>query len=106
MFVVKRPFKNFGKVLTVGSVIAEPTSIKRFKGRVAEGKIIEVTEQTYKATSEYFLNKHGVVIPPLTESAKTATNKVTDKVTSKTTDGVKASTKKKAVAKANVSSTE
>lgn len=65
MYIVKRPFRNFGKVLTVGSVIAEPTAIKRFKGRLAEGKIIEVTEQTYDVAARYFKDKYGVVIPAI-----------------------------------------
>ncbi len=94
MFVVKRPFRNFGKVLTVGSVITEPTAIKRFKGRLAEGKIIEVTEQTYSVAAKYFKDKYGVVLPAIctepTDEVKT------DEVK---TDEVKA-TPAKAVAKA------
>lgn len=70
MFVVRRPFKNFGKVHTVGSVITEPTAIKRFNGKLAEGKIIEVTEQTYENAASYFKGKFGVDIPPLTTSTE------------------------------------
>lgn len=66
MFIVRRPFKNLGKVHTVGSVITEPTSIKRFKGKLAEGKIIEVTEQTYEDAVRYFKGKFGVDIAPIT----------------------------------------
>lgn len=65
MFVVKKPFRNLGKVYTAGSVIAEPASIKRFKGKLAEGKIIEVTEQTYNSVAKYFKDKHGIIISAL-----------------------------------------
>lgn len=65
MHVVKKPFRNFGKVYTVGTVITVPTDIKRFKGKLAEGKIIEVTEQTYDNASKYFLDKFGVKLPPI-----------------------------------------
>lgn len=68
MYIVKKPFKNFGKVYTAGTVITEPADIKRFKGKLAEGKIIEVTEQTYGATHEYFKSKFGVDIPSLQAS--------------------------------------
>ena len=62
MFVVKRPFRNFGKVMTVGTVISDPTAIKHFNARFAEGKIIEVTEQTLANTAKYFKEKYGVDI--------------------------------------------
>lgn len=78
MFVVKRPFKNLGNVYTAGSVISEPASIKRFKGKVAEGKIIEVTEHNYDETAKYFKSKYGVDIPPIAEkeaAEKEATEK-------------------------------
>ena len=67
MYVVKRPFKTLGKVYTAGAVITEPAVIKRFKGRLAEGKIIEVTEHTYDNIAAYFKAKHGVVLPPITK---------------------------------------
>lgn len=67
MYVVKRPFRNLGKVLTAGTVITEPAVIKRFNGRIAEGKIIEVTEQTYDSMSTYFKSKYGVDLPVLTK---------------------------------------
>ena len=62
MFVVKRPFRNFGKVMTVGTVISDPTAIKHFNARFAEGKIIEVTEQTLANTAKYFKEMYGVDI--------------------------------------------
>lgn len=76
MFVVKRPFKNLGITHTAGSVISEPAVIKRFKGKVAEGKIIEVTEHNYDAAAKYFKSKYGVDIPPVTN--KVTENKVAE----------------------------
>lgn len=65
MFVVKRPFKSFGKAYVVGSVITDPSAVKRFKGKLAEGKIIEVTEQTYETVAKYFKVKYNVSLPPI-----------------------------------------
>ena len=71
MFVVRRPFRNLGKVLCAGTVITEPATIKRFKGKLAEGKIIEVTEQNFDATAKYFKVKYGVELTASSEPAKT-----------------------------------
>jgi len=62
MYIVKRPFRNFGRVMTVGSVISEPAEIKRFKGRLAEGKIICVKDADYSKAASYFKKKYGVDI--------------------------------------------
>ena len=67
MFVVKRPFRNYGKVYTAGTVITDPAAIKRFNGKLAEGKIMEVTEQTFESTAKYFKEKFGVDITPASE---------------------------------------
>lgn len=64
MFVVRRPFKSLGKCFTVGSTL-EPTDCKLFKTKVAEGKIIEVTENNYETLKSFFQQKFGVVIPPI-----------------------------------------
>lgn len=65
MYVVRRPFRNLGKVFTVGSTIEDPTVIKHFKSRLAEGKIIVVDEHNYSARAEYFKDKFGVTLPSL-----------------------------------------
>lgn len=70
MFVVRRPFKNFGKTYTAGTVIADPAVIKRFRGKLAEGKIINVTEQAYDDTAKYFKEKYGVNLPPFTTKSE------------------------------------
>ena len=65
MFVVRRPFRNLGKVFTVGSTIEDPTVIKHFKSRLAEGKIIVVDEHNYTARAKYFKDRFGVTLPSL-----------------------------------------
>ena len=67
MYIVKRPFRNFGKTLTVGTVIENPALVKRFKTRFAEGKIIEVTEKNYRDNAAYFKAKYGVTLPIIQE---------------------------------------
>ena len=70
MLVVKKPFKNYGVVYTVGTVIAVPTNIKRLKGKIAEGKIIVVTEHNYEYVAKYFKDKYDVAIPAISDEQK------------------------------------
>lgn len=53
MYVVRRAFRNYGQMMAPGSVV-EPAAIKRFKSRVAEGRIVEVTEQNFSKWETYF----------------------------------------------------
>ena len=104
MYVVKRPFKCFGKTYTAGSVITEPATIKRFKGKLAEGKIIEVTEQTYESIALYFKKKYGVILPTLTgevteEVAEEVTEEVAEEVTEEVAEEVTEEVKEKPKAK-------
>jgi hypothetical protein len=62
MYVVRRPFRNFGKVITVGSVIAEPTGIKHFKRRVFDRYIVDVNDQNFDTYKNYFAQKFGIDI--------------------------------------------
>jgi len=61
MFVVRRPFRNLGQMMAPGSVV-EPAAIKRFKSRVAEGRIVEVTEHNFSKWREYFKVRMNVEI--------------------------------------------
>lgn len=73
MYVVKRPFRNFGKMLVAGTVIQDPATVKRFKVRLSEGNILEVTEANKKSYAEYFKLKYGVDIleePKVLEAPK------------------------------------
>lgn len=61
MYVVRRAFRNYGQMMAPGSVV-EPAAIKRFKSRVAEGKIVEVTEHNFDKWREYFKVRMNVEI--------------------------------------------
>ena len=105
MYVVKRPFKSFGKFYAVGTVIADPTAIKRFNGKVAEGKIVNVTEQTYESAAKYFKEKFFVDLPPLTLNSEKADDnqEKTDDNQEKTDDNQTEPEKAPVVAVAKVS---
>lgn len=68
MFVVRRPFRNLGKILTAGTVISDPAVIKHFKSRLAEGKIIKVDEHNFKSCYDFFKQKFGVELPKLSNA--------------------------------------
>lgn len=91
MFVTKRPFRNFGKVYTAGTVIDNPAVIKRFKGKLAEGKIIEVTEQNYSGVAAYFKAKYGVDIAPIEAKPAEEVNIPKDAEEPKVTEALKES---------------
>lgn len=61
MYIVRRPFRNYGQVVEVGTEVT-PTNIKRFKNKLSERVIIEVTDATFDSWSEYFLEKFGVAL--------------------------------------------
>lgn len=72
MFITKKPFKNLGIVFTAGTVVDNPAVIKRFKSKVAEGKIVEVTEHNFDLYRQYFMDKFGVDITPKEEPRKSS----------------------------------
>ena len=59
MYVVRRAFRNFGEMVTPGSTV-EPGNIKRFKFRLTNGYIVEVSEQDFDKWREYFKVRFGV----------------------------------------------
>ena len=61
MYVVRRAFRNYGQMVAPGSVV-EPGVIKRFKSRVAEGRIVEVTEHNFDKWRDYFKVRMNVDI--------------------------------------------
>lgn len=61
MFVVRRSFRNYGQMMVPGSVV-EPGSIKRFKSRLNDGHIVEVSEQNFDKWGKYFKERIGVAI--------------------------------------------
>ena len=87
MFVVKRPFRNLGKVLTAGTIISDPAVIKHFKGRFAEGKIIKVDEHNFESYHSFFKQKYGV---DLAESNSVSNSEEDTSKPIKSTDSAKA----------------
>lgn len=73
MYVVRRPFKCFGKCFTPGDVVKDVTRVKGFKSKLVDRKIIEVTEQNYESMEVYFKQKFGVDLPAI--NAATSTEK-------------------------------
>lgn len=104
MFVVKRPFKNMGVVMEVGSVV-DPASTKLFKPKLHHGKIVEVTEQNYNEMKAYFKGKFGVDIPAMS-SGDTVKPKVETKASAKTENKASAKTAAKTAAKATAKPAE
>lgn len=103
MFVVKRPFKNMGVVMEVGSVV-DPASTKLFKPKLHHGKIVEVTEQNYNEMKAYFKSKFGVDIPDMTSNGTQETVKPQADTESK--EAAKATTAKATAAKATAKATK
>ena len=71
MYVARRAFRNYGKMITPGSII-EPGAVKWFKTRLKDRQIIEVTSQSFKEWKEYFADKYDVELkyPKPTEQAE------------------------------------
>jgi hypothetical protein len=64
MYIVKKPFKSMGKFYGVGSIIEDPTAIKRFKSKVNEGKVIVVSEDNLQTVAAYIKARSNVDILP------------------------------------------
>ena len=61
-----------GKFYGVGSVIEDPTAIKRFKSKVNEGKIIVVSEDNLQTVAAYIKARSNVdILPRFTKSKDT-----------------------------------
>lgn len=67
MYVVRRSFRNYGDIMVPGSTV-EPSTIKRFKSRLADGHIIEVTEQNFEKWREVFKIRYGVTLQRIEEA--------------------------------------
>lgn len=102
MYVVRRAFRNYNAMLVPGTAV-EPEQIKRFKSRLNERDIIEVTDDTFNMWNQYFIDKFGTpiakpaepvepvepveLVEPVepVEPAKPVTAKITPKVVVKAT---------------------
>lgn len=65
-FICRRPFRDAKGPISTGSVL-DPVKIKRFKFRLQEGHIVEVTEQNFKQYATLFRQRYGITIPRLDE---------------------------------------
>ena len=86
MYVVRRSFRNFNQMLEPGSVV-EPGNVKRFKSRLNDGHIVEVTERDFDRWNAYFKGRFGVEIKVEAPKANTV-----DAPKAKTVDAPKAKT--------------
>ena len=71
MYVVRRAFRNCGKMMTPGSIV-EPGVVKRFKTRLTDGHIVEVNQHDFDKWAEYFKVRFGVDIQTTEETAQQA----------------------------------
>jgi len=78
MYVVKKPFKSMGKFYGVGSIIEDPTIIKRFKSKVNEGKVIKVSDDNLQTVAAYIKARSGVNILPGFTKTETTDDRLPD----------------------------
>lgn len=78
MFVVRRSFRNYNQMLLPGSIV-DPASIKRFKTRLKDRYIIEVTAHNFNMWKAYFKNKYEVALTDASEEALEKFGQATDK---------------------------
>ena len=63
-----------GKFYGVGSIIEDPTAIKRFKSKVNEGKVIVVSEDNLQTVAAYIKARSNVdILPKFTKTKPTET---------------------------------
>ena len=65
-FICRRAFRDAKGPVSTGSVI-DPVEIKRFRFRLQEGHIVEVTEQNFEQYATLFEQRYGITIPKLDE---------------------------------------
>ena len=65
-FICRRAFRDAKSPVSTGSVI-DPVEIKRFRFRLQEGHIVEVTEQNFEQYATLFEQRYGITIPKLDE---------------------------------------
>jgi len=93
MYVVKKPFKSMGKFYGVGSIIEDPTAIKRFKSKVNEGKIIVVTKDNLQTVAAYIKARSNVDILPKFIKSKGTEPELSKEPETKTVEPKKAKAK-------------
>ena len=102
-FICRRAFRDAKGPVSTGSVI-NPVEIKRFRFRLQEGHIVEVTEQNFEQYATLFEQRYGITIPKLDEvpSKESDEEKQVLEATEKAKKEAKAVPVAKATAKAKV----
>jgi len=102
-FICRRAFRDAKGPVSTGSVI-DPVEIKRFRFRLQEGHIVEVTEQNFEQYATLFEQRYGITIPKLDEvpSKESDEEKQVLEATEKAKKEAKAVPAAKATAKAKV----
>lgn len=102
-FICRRAFRDAKGPVSTGSVI-NPVEIKRFRFRLQEGHIVEVTEQNFEQYATLFEQRYGITIPKLDEvpSKESDEEKQVLEATEKAKKEAKAAPVAKATAKAKV----
>ena len=65
-FICRRAFRDAKGPISAGSII-DPADIKRFRFRLQEGHIVEVTEQNFEQYATLFEQRYGITLPKLEE---------------------------------------
>lgn len=65
-YICRRAFRDMRGAVSTGSII-DPVDIKRFRYRLQEGHIVEVTEQNYPQYENLFRLRYGISIPSPSE---------------------------------------
>ena len=88
--IVARPFKTNGMLFEVGSVVTDPSLIRRYLLKIREGKVLRVdlANETSKARFDKLVLKHNLNVENILKEAgvkspstqkKSASKKKTDK---------------------------
>ena len=115
-FICRRAFRDAKGPVSTGSVI-DPVEIKRFRFRLQEGHIVEVTEQNFEQYATLFEQRYGITIPKLDEvpskeseavekAEEEAKAKAEEEAKAKAEEEAKAVPVAKATAKAKVTKNE
>lgn len=99
-YICRRTFRDASGPIPAGSTI-EPAGIKRFRFRLQEGHIVEVTEHNFEQYATLFEQRYGITIPKLDEVPSKESDEE-KQVLEATEKEVKATPVAKATAKAKV----
>lgn len=58
MYITIRAIRNYGEMVPAG-LIVEPSQIRRFKDKIRDGKIVEITERNKDMYNEYISRMLG-----------------------------------------------